>query len=132
MSVPERVGRYRVLGELGRGAMGIVYRARDEGLEREVALKVMTKGAADPAARARFLREARAAAKLQHPNIVVIYELGEHAGVPYMALELLEGIDLQHAIEGGIRPDPRASCRSSCRCWPDSVMPTSMASCTAT
>lgn len=109
MPGPERVGRYLVLGELGRGAMGTVYRARDEGLEREVALKVMSKGAADDAARARFLREARAAAKLQHPNIVVIYELGEHAGVPYMALELLEGVDLQHAIEQGLRPDPRVT-----------------------
>jgi serine/threonine protein kinase len=109
MRAPEQIGRYRILGELGRGAMGTVYRARDLGLEREVALKVMTRGAADEAARARFLREARAAAKLQHPNIVVIYELGEHAGAPFMALELLEGVDLQHAIEAGLRPDPRTT-----------------------
>ncbi len=107
MPTPERIGRYRVLGELGRGAMGVVYRARDESLERDLALKVMTKGAADPVARARFQREARAAARLQHPNIVVVYELGEHEHWPYMALELLEGMDLQRAIEDGIRPDPR-------------------------
>ena len=109
MGVPERIGRYQILGELGRGAMGTVYRGRDEMLDRQVAVKVMSKGLADPDARARFLREARAAAKLQHPNIVVIYELGEHEGAPYMALELLEGVDLQRAIDSGIRPDPRAT-----------------------
>ncbi|HEY7513702.1 MAG TPA: serine/threonine-protein kinase, partial [Vicinamibacteria bacterium] len=60
-------------------------------------------------ARARFLKEGRAAARLQHPNIVTIYELGEHGGAPYMALELLEGMDLQQAIEGGLRPDPKVT-----------------------
>ena len=89
--------------------MGTVYRGRDEALDRDVAVKVMSKGLADADARARFLREARAAARLQHPNIVVIYELGEHEGAPFMALELLEGVDLQRAIDGGIRPDPRAT-----------------------
>jgi tRNA A-37 threonylcarbamoyl transferase component Bud32 len=109
MGVPERIGRYQILGELGQGAMGTVYRGRDEMLDRDVAVKVMSKGLADVDARARFLREARAAAKLQHPNIVVIYELGEHEGAPFMALELLEGVDLQRAIDSGIRPDPRAT-----------------------
>jgi serine/threonine-protein kinase len=109
MGVPERIGRYQVLEELGQGAMGTVYRARDEMLDRDVAVKVMSRGAADADARARFLREARAAAKLQHPNIVVIYELGEHEGAPFMVLEHLEGVDLQRAIDAGIRPDPRAT-----------------------
>ncbi len=109
MGVPERIGRYQIVGELGQGAMGTVYRGRDEMLDRDVAVKVMSKGLADADARARFLREARAAAKLQHPNIVVIYELGEHEGAPFMALELLEGVDLQRAIDSGIRPDPRAT-----------------------
>jgi serine/threonine-protein kinase len=109
MGVPERIGRYQILGELGQGAMGTVYRGRDEALDRQVAVKVMSRGLADPDARARFLREAKAAARLQHPNIVVIYELGEHDGAPFMALELLEGVDLQRAIDGGIRPDPRAT-----------------------
>ena len=109
MDVPERIGRYQILGELGQGAMGTVYRGRDEMLDRDVAVKVMSKGLADADARARFLREARAAARLQHPNIVVIYELGEHEGAPFMVLELLEGVDLQRAIDGGIRPDPRAT-----------------------
>jgi eukaryotic-like serine/threonine-protein kinase len=109
MGVPGRIGRYLILGELGQGAMGTVYRGRDETLDRDVAVKVMSKGLADPDARARFLREARAAARLQHPNIVVIYELGEHEGAPFMALELLEGVDLQRGIDSGIRPDPRAT-----------------------
>jgi serine/threonine protein kinase len=109
MDVPERIGRYQVLGVLGQGAMGTVYRGRDDRLERDVALKVMSKGLADPDSRARFEREAKAAAKLQHPNIVVIYELGEHEGAPFMALELLEGVDLQRGIDYGIRPDPRTT-----------------------
>jgi tRNA A-37 threonylcarbamoyl transferase component Bud32 len=109
MAPPGRIGRYAILGELGQGAMGIVYRARDETLDRDVAIKVMSRGLADKDARARFLREAKAAARLQHPNIVVIYELGEHEGAPFMALELLEGIDLQRGIEAGVRPDPRAT-----------------------
>jgi serine/threonine-protein kinase len=109
MSVPPQIGRYRILGELGRGAMGTVYRGRDEALERDVAIKVMSVRGADADARARFSKEGRAAARLQHPNIVTIYELGEHQGAPYMALELLEGMDLQQAIEAGIRPDPRVT-----------------------
>jgi eukaryotic-like serine/threonine-protein kinase len=108
VSLPESIGRYRVLALLGQGAMGVVYRGRDDTLDRDVALKVMSRGhVADGEARERFLREARAAARLQHPNIVTIYELGEHAGSPFMAMELLEGTDLQRAIEGGLRPDPR-------------------------
>jgi serine/threonine-protein kinase len=108
VSLPGRIGRYRILAQLGQGAMGVVYRGRDDALDRDVALKVMSLGhVADAEARERFLREARAAARLQHPNIVTIYELGEHAGSPFMAMELLEGMDLQRAIEGGLRPDPR-------------------------
>jgi serine/threonine-protein kinase len=109
VTFPQFIGRYRVLGFLGQGAMGTVYRGRDEALERDVALKMMSAGQADAESRARFKREAQAAARLQHPNIVTIYELGEHEGAPYMALELLEGVDLQRGIEAGIRPDPRAT-----------------------
>jgi len=106
---PTHIGRYRVLGLLGQGAMGVVYRGRDETLDRDVALKVMHAQSVDEDSRARFLREARAAARLQHPNIVIIYELGDHAGAPFMAMELLEGVDLQRAIEGGLRPNPRVT-----------------------
>jgi serine/threonine-protein kinase len=108
MAALERIGRYRVRGLLGQGAMGVVYRGRDEALDRDVAIKLI-RGAGDAETRARFLREARAAARLQHPNIVTIYEAGEHDGAPFMAMELLEGVDLQRAIEGGLRPDPRAT-----------------------
>jgi serine/threonine-protein kinase len=89
--------------------MGVVYRARDDGLERDVALKVMAMGDATAEGRERFLREARSVARLQHPNIVIVYELGEHDGAPFMAMELLEGLDLQRAIAAGLRPDPRVT-----------------------
>ena len=110
MPSPERIGRYRVAGLLGRGAMGVVYRAVDDSLDRAVAVKVMSAGAvADAEAWGRFKREARAVARLQHPNIVIIYELGEHEGLPFMALELLDGVDLQRAISAGLRPDPKVA-----------------------
>jgi eukaryotic-like serine/threonine-protein kinase len=109
VALPPRIGRYRVLRLLGRGAMGVVYRARDDGLERDVALKVMAMRDATAEARERFLREARSVARLQHPNIVVIYELGEHDGAPFMAMEMLEGLDLQRAVAAGLRPDPRVT-----------------------
>jgi serine/threonine protein kinase len=105
--LPPRIGRYEIVDLLGKGAMGTVYRGRDSSLERDVAVKVMALGAGDEDARARFLREGKAAARLQHPNIVTIYELGEHEGQLFMALELMEGVDLQHAISEGMRPDPR-------------------------
>jgi eukaryotic-like serine/threonine-protein kinase len=106
-SIPARIGRYQIVEILGKGAMGTVYRGRDESLERDVAVKVMSLGQEDDDARARFLREGKAAARLQHPNIVTIYELGDHEGQPFMALELLEGMDLQRAITEGMRPDPK-------------------------
>src|SRR5215470_17616175 len=90
--------------------MGIVYRGQDDTLEREVALKVMSLAhGTDEESRRRFEREAKAAAKLQHPNIVTIYELGEHEGSLFMALELLEGVDLQGALEAGVPPDPKVT-----------------------
>jgi len=107
---PSHIGRYRILGLLGQGAMGVVYRGRDDALERDVAVKVMSAAVlGDQEGRDRFVKEARAAARLQHPNIVTIYELGQHEGMPFMALELLEGMDLQRAIEAGIRPDPKVT-----------------------
>jgi serine/threonine-protein kinase len=100
---PSRIGRYHVLGILGQGAMGVVYRGRDEGLDRDVAVKVIRADSMEDA-QARFLREARAAARLQHPHIVTIYELGEHEGTPFMAMELLEGQDLLRSMkEGSVR-----------------------------
>jgi eukaryotic-like serine/threonine-protein kinase len=109
VTIPSQIGRYAILGELGKGAMGIVYRGRDESLERDVAIKVLLGQAVDATARERFQREARAVARLQHANIVTIYELGEHEDAPFIAMELLEGLDLQRAIQSGIRPDPKAT-----------------------
>src|SRR5262249_10512232 len=83
---------YEVLGVLGRGGMGVVYQARDLRLKRMVALKMVLAGAhAAAEEHARFRREAEAVARLQHPNIVQVYEVGEQDGVPYLALEHVGG-----------------------------------------
>ncbi|MBI4917277.1 MAG: serine/threonine protein kinase [Acidobacteria bacterium] len=101
-SVPEKIGKYEVLAEVGRGGMGIVYRARDPILERVVALKTISaEVVAEPGMRERFLREARSAARLQHPNIVTVFEFGEVDGAPFIAMEFLEGEDLAVAVERG-------------------------------
>ncbi|HET9361646.1 MAG TPA: protein kinase [Vicinamibacterales bacterium] len=83
---------YRILGELGAGGMGVVYRARDERLDRNVAVKVLPPSAfGDPTARARLVREAKAAAALNHPNVCTVHEVGEANGQAYIAMELVEG-----------------------------------------
>ncbi len=94
-----RLGPYRVVKELGRGGMGIVYSAIDTRLERKVALKVMLGGGSTGTARERFLREARAAACITHDNVVTIYEADERDGVPYIAMQLLEGASLDRLLE---------------------------------
>ncbi|WP_439623128.1 protein kinase domain-containing protein [Gemmata sp.] len=100
-----RLGPYRVLGPLGYGGMGAVFRAEDPTLQREVALKVMLpEHAADPDAKARFLREARAQAKVHHEHIVAIFQVGEDRDVPYIAMPLLRGMTLQAALQANPRP----------------------------
>lgn len=87
--------RYRIVREIGRGGMGIVYEARDDRLERTVAIKRMSPERLDARARERFLREARAAAALDHPNIVTVHDAGEAGGFPYLVLEYVPGPSLE-------------------------------------
>jgi serine/threonine protein kinase len=101
-SLRRRIGKYVVTGRIGRGGMGMVYRAWDAALEREVAVKTLNaEGTLDEESRRRFQIEARAAAKLQHPNIVTVFELGEDRGIPYIAMELLPGADLEALMRAG-------------------------------
>jgi len=96
---------YEVLGELGRGGMGVVYRARQVALDRIVALKMVLAGAhADPAEVERFRAEAVAVARLQHPNLVQIYEVGEYAGQPFFSLEFVGGGSLAKKLAGTPQP----------------------------
>ena len=92
----DRIGKYRVVGRIGKGAMGEVFKAQDPLLNRFVAIKTITPAlAAEPDFRRRFQREAQSAAQLNHPNIVTVFDFGEADGLVYMAMELLEGRDLR-------------------------------------
>ena len=94
-----RVGRYEVVAHLATGGMGEVYKARDTDLDREVALKVLpAHQTANPAALERFRREARAAARLSHKNIVTLYDWGQDGGTWFLALEFIDGVDLHSRI----------------------------------
>jgi eukaryotic-like serine/threonine-protein kinase len=98
---PSRIGHYEIARKLGEGGMGVVYAARDERLERTVALKTMSSLTDDDTARRRFWREARAAASVNHPNICQIYEIGEDGGELFIAMELLEGEALGERLRRG-------------------------------
>src|SRR5687767_3695591 len=98
---PARIGHYAIDRKLGEGGMGVVYAARDERLERTVAVKMMSSLADDETARRRFWREARAAASVNHPNICQLYEIGEDAGELFIAMELLEGEPLSTRVRRG-------------------------------
>ncbi len=105
----EAVPGYELLGILGRGGMGIVFRARQLSLKRQVALKMILTGRhARPAERARFQREAEAVARLQHPNIVQIHEVGEQNGLPYFSLEFVNAGSLAQFL--GNHPQPPRIC----------------------
>ena len=96
--MPSRIGKYEIVGRLGRGAMGEVFRGHDPVLGREVAVKVMSVGQTDAELLQRFQREAQSAARLNHPNIITVYDFGDEDGKLYMAMELLEGHDLKDVM----------------------------------
>ena len=105
MSQPHiaQIGKYQILEQVGEGAMGVVYRATDPVLNRTVAIKVMSEALArNDDLRGRFLREAQAAGSLQHPNVVTIYDFGEVNGHLYIAMEFVEGEDLESILRKNV------------------------------
>ena len=97
-----RFGPYEVVARLGAGGMGEVYRARDPRLQREVAIKILPQSAtSDPERQRRFAQEAIAAGALNHPNILVVYDVGVENGVPYIVSELIDGAPLREEMQRG-------------------------------
>src|SRR6266487_4351206 len=99
--IPARIGRYAIERKLGEGGMGVVYAARDDRLERTIAVKTLSAPASDETARQRLWREARAAASVNHPNVCQIYEIGEDASGLFIAMELLDGEALAERLQRG-------------------------------
>lgn len=107
MPLPESLGKYTIQRELGRGAMGVVYRGFDPFIERDVAIKTLRTDAVEakelPALLERFKKEAQAAGRLNHPSIVQIYEYGEDAGQVFIAMEIVQGVELRDYLEEGAK-----------------------------
>ena len=106
-SLPDKIGPYRILQELGRGAMGVVYRAEDPAIGRQIAVKVVrldqfSSSEEKAQLRLRLMREASAAGKLNHHGIVTVYQLGEHEDVVYVAMELVDGKSLDDVLSSGV------------------------------
>ena len=105
LTAGSKLGPYEVLGQIGAGGMGEVYRARDERLKRDVAVKVLPASfSSDPDRLRRFEQEAQAAGALNHPNILAIYDVGTFEGEPYVVSELLEGETLRSRLSVGALP----------------------------
>src|SRR5580693_4242125 len=99
------LGHYSILEQIGAGGMGVVYRAHDEQLDRDVALKVLPAGTlADEVARKQFRKEALALAKLSHPNIATVFEFASQDGVDFLAMELIPGETLAEKLKAGPLP----------------------------
>ena len=102
---PSQFGPYEIVGQLGAGGMGQVYRARDTRLQRNVALKILhDTSALDPDRRRRFAQEAIAASALNHPNILTVYDIGVHGDTPYLVSELIDGVSLRTEMNQGRVP----------------------------
>jgi Tfp pilus assembly protein PilF len=106
---PRSIAGYEILGTIGEGGMGIVYRARDLTLDREIAIKVIRSATLVGNAAERFVREAQACSRINHPNIVTVYAAGRDGDVPYLAMELLRGENMRAVIERGPVPWERAT-----------------------
>ncbi len=112
----KKYGPYEIQGRLGGGGMGAVFLAWDARLHREVAIKLLHDEYSMPGMRERFLREARAASALNHPNICTIFDIGEQDGEPYLVMELLQGETLKDRIQAGTMAPMRSS--ASRARWP--------------
>src|SRR2546426_12846297 len=100
--MPDKIGKYQVIERIGRGGMGMIYKAHDPVLDRAVALKVIsTEIEVTDELRARFFREAQACARLSHPNIVTVFDMGEDEGRFFIVMEFLEGQELRNVIAKG-------------------------------
>src|ERR1700761_1802867 len=108
LKVGDRLGDFEIVEVAGAGGMGVVYKARQQPLERDVALKVIREEiASEPEYRERFLREARLAASVDHPNVVTVYDVRDEDGRLYLVMQWIDGIDLRQLLDGSGRLTPK-------------------------
>ena len=105
MNEGSKIGHYEIVSQIGAGGMGEVYKAHDSRLDREVAIKVLpVELSSDEDRLRRFEQEAKATSALNHPNILTVYDIGEHEGSPFIVAELLDGEELRKSLDGGPIP----------------------------